>query len=57
MFFETDAIDKYVCFVLASSIFAGASVTIPIKSHTMAHPKGLSPEAEAIGAVNTTILL
>ena len=52
---ETDAVDEQVRFALASPDFGGASVTIPFKRDVMAHLDGLSPEAEAIGAVNTII--
>ncbi|KAI0062915.1 Pentafunctional AroM protein [Artomyces pyxidatus] len=53
--FETDDVDHEVRFILTSPDFGGASVTIPFKRDIMAHLDELSPEAQAIGAVNTII--
>ncbi|KAI0051585.1 aromatic amino acid family biosynthesis-like protein [Auriscalpium vulgare] len=52
---ETEDVDHEVRFTLTSPDFGGASVTIPFKRDIMAHLDQLSPEAEAIGAVNTII--
>ncbi|KAN0131738.1 Pentafunctional AroM protein [Lactarius tabidus] len=53
--FETEDVDHEVRFTLTLSDFGGASVTIPFKQAIIAHLDQLSPEAEAIGAVNTVI--
>ncbi len=52
---ETDVIDTDVCLTLKHADFGGASVTIPLKRDIIAHLDVLTPEAEAIGAVNTVI--
>jgi pentafunctional AROM polypeptide len=52
---ETDQIDADVRSTLGLADFGGASVTIPLKRDIMAHLDVLSPEAKAIGAVNTVI--
>jgi pentafunctional AROM polypeptide len=52
---ETDNVDHEVRFTLTLPDFGGASVTIPFKRDIIAHLDQLSPEAEAIGAVNTII--
>ena len=52
---ETDQVDADVHSTLGLADFGGASVTIPLKRDIMAHLDVLSPEARAIGAVNTVI--
>ena len=52
---ETEDVDHEVRFTLTLPDFGGASVTIPFKRTIIAHLDQLSPEAEAIGAVNTII--
>ncbi|KAI0261231.1 aromatic amino acid family biosynthesis-like protein [Gloeopeniophorella convolvens] len=52
---ETEDVDHEVRFTLTSPDFGGASVTIPFKRDIITHLDKLSPEAEAIGAVNTVI--
>src|SRR6266478_4501436 len=52
---ETDTIDTDVRLTLKLADFGGASVTIPLKRDIIAHLDVLTPEAEAIGAVNTVI--
>jgi len=52
---ETEGVDHEVRFTLTLPDFGGASVTIPFKRAIIAHLDQLSPEAEAIGAVNTVI--
>ncbi|EMD32442.1 hypothetical protein CERSUDRAFT_161831 [Gelatoporia subvermispora B] len=51
---ETETIGEIKA-TLASSDFGGASVTIPFKLDVLPLLDALSPEAEAIGAVNTII--
>jgi shikimate dehydrogenase len=41
---------------LKDSVWAGANVTIPYKESIIPHLDGLSPEAGAIGAVNTIVV-
>jgi pentafunctional AROM polypeptide len=52
---ETDTIDEQIRFTITAPDFGGASVTIPFKRDIIEHLDELSPEAEAIGAVNTVI--
>ncbi|KAH9991980.1 aromatic amino acid family biosynthesis-like protein [Russula compacta] len=52
---EADVVDADVRSTLGRADFGGASVTIPLKRDIIAHLDVLSPEAEAIGAVNTVI--
>jgi pentafunctional AROM polypeptide len=52
---ETDIIDADVRSTLGLADFGGASVTIPLKRDIIAQLDVLTPEAEAIGAVNTVI--
>ncbi|KAI0251026.1 EPSP synthase-domain-containing protein [Lactifluus subvellereus] len=52
---ETEDVDHEVRQTLTLPDFGGASVTIPFKRDIIAHLDQLSPEAEAIGAVNTVI--
>jgi pentafunctional AROM polypeptide len=52
---ETEGVDHEVRYTLTLPDFGGASITIPFKRDIMAHLDQLSPEAEAIGAVNTVI--
>ncbi|KAI0300102.1 Pentafunctional AroM protein [Multifurca ochricompacta] len=52
---ETGDVDHEVHSTLTLPDFGGASVTIPFKRDIIAHLDQLSPEAEAIGAVNTII--
>lgn len=52
---ETTEVESQVLATITSPDFGGASVTIPFKCDIMAHLDQLSPEAEAIGAVNTII--
>ena len=52
---ETQDVDHEVRYTLTLPDFGGASVTIPFKRDIMAHLDQLSPEAEAIGAVNTIV--
>jgi pentafunctional AROM polypeptide len=52
---ETKDVDHEVRYTLTLPNFGGASVTIPFKRDIIAHLDQLSPEAEAIGAVNTVI--
>lgn len=52
---EADVIDADVRSTLARADFGGASVTIPLKRDIIAHLDVLTPEAKAIGAVNTVI--
>ncbi|KAH9975271.1 Pentafunctional AroM protein [Lactifluus volemus] len=52
---ETESVDHKVRHSLTLPDFGGASVTIPFKRDIMTHLDQLSPEAEAIGAVNTII--
>ncbi|KZT71160.1 Pentafunctional AroM protein [Daedalea quercina L-15889] len=53
--FETETVGEEIKAALASPDFGGASVTIPFKLDVMPLLDSLSPEAEAIGAVNTII--
>jgi pentafunctional AROM polypeptide len=52
---EADTIDTDVRLTLGLTDFGGASVTIPLKRDIIAHLDELTPEAKAIGAVNTVI--
>ena len=52
---ETDTIDADVRSTLGLADFGGASVTIPLKRDIIAQLDVLTPEAKAIGAVNTVI--
>jgi pentafunctional AROM polypeptide len=52
---EADTVDTDVRLTLGLTDFGGASVTIPLKRDIIAHLDELTPEAEAIGAVNTVI--
>ena len=52
---ETDQVDADVRSTLAQADFGGASVTIPLKLDIMSQLDELTPEAKAIGAVNTVI--
>jgi len=52
---ETDQVDADVRAILAQADFGGASVTIPLKRDIMSQLDELTPEAKAIGAVNTVI--
>jgi pentafunctional AROM polypeptide len=52
---EADSIDTDVRLTLKLADFGGASVTIPLKRDIIPHLDVLTPEAEAIGAVNTVI--
>ncbi|KAH9061176.1 Pentafunctional AroM protein [Lactarius vividus] len=52
---QTEDVDHEVRFTLTVPDFGGASVTIPFKRDIIAHLDQLSPEAKAIGAVNTII--
>ena len=52
---EADTIDTDVRLTLKLADFGGASVTIPLKRDIIPYLDVLSPEAEAIGAVNTVI--
>ncbi|KAI0027834.1 aromatic amino acid family biosynthesis-like protein [Vararia minispora EC-137] len=52
---ETDAVDEQIRYSVTAPDFGGASVTIPFKRDIMEYLDELSPEAEAIGAVNTII--
>ena len=52
---EADTIDTDVRLTLKLADFGGASVTIPLKRDIIPHLDVLTPEAEAIGAVNTVI--
>jgi pentafunctional AROM polypeptide len=52
---EADTIDSDVRLTLKLADFGGASVTIPLKRDIIPHLDLLTPEAEAIGAVNTVI--
>ena len=53
---ETDQVDADVRATLAHADFGGASVTIPLKRDLTSQLDKLTPEAKAIGAVNTVIL-
>lgn len=53
--FETDSVGEEIKAAIASPDFGGASVTIPYKLDVVPLLDSLSPEAEAIGAVNTII--
>ena len=53
--FETETVGEEIKAALASPDFGGASVTIPFKLDVMPLMDCLSPEAEAIGAVNTIV--
>ncbi|KAH9918081.1 EPSP synthase-domain-containing protein [Fomitopsis serialis] len=53
--FETETVGEEIKAALTSPDFGGASVTIPFKLDVMPLLDSLSPEAEAIGAVNTII--
>ncbi|EPS94332.1 hypothetical protein FOMPIDRAFT_67286 [Fomitopsis schrenkii] len=53
--FETETVGEEIKAALASPDFGGASVTIPFKLDVMPLLDRLSPEAEAIGAVNTIV--
>ncbi|KAH8078727.1 aromatic amino acid family biosynthesis-like protein [Cristinia sonorae] len=55
--FETDSVGEEIKAAIASPDFGGASVTIPFKLDVIPLLDSLSPEAEAIGAVNTIIPL
>ena len=50
---ETDQVDADVRSTLAHPDFGGVSVTIPLKRDIMSPLDELTPEAKAIGAVNT----
>lgn len=52
---EADTIDTDVSLTLKLADLGGASVTIPLKRDIIPHLDVLTPEAEAIGAVNTVI--
>ncbi|KAF9808506.1 hypothetical protein IEO21_07861 [Rhodonia placenta] len=52
---ETDSVGEKIRAALASPEFGGASVTIPFKLDIIPLLDSLSPEAEAIGAVNTIV--
>ncbi|KAH8996222.1 Pentafunctional AroM protein [Lactarius akahatsu] len=52
---QTEDVNHEVRFTLTVPDFGGASVTIPFKRDIIAHLDQLSPEAKAIGAVNTII--
>ena len=54
---ETDHVDGDVRSTLGLADFGGASVTIPLKRDIMTLLDALTPEAKAIGAVNTVIPL
>ena len=53
--FDTETVGEEIKAALASPDFGGASVTIPFKLDVMPLMDHLSPEAEAIGAVNTIV--
>ena len=53
--FETAEADALAP-LLASPEFGGASVTIPLKLEILRHLDDLSPDAHAIGAVNTVVV-
>lgn len=53
--FETETVGEEIKAAIASPDFGGASVTIPFKLDVIPLLDTLSPEAEAIGAVNTII--
>ncbi|TFK47276.1 Shikimate dehydrogenase [Heliocybe sulcata] len=53
--FETADVGEEIKFTIASPDFGGASVTIPFKLDIIPLLDVLSPEAEAIGAVNTVV--
>ena len=53
--FETATVGDEIKAVIAAPNFGGASVTIPFKRDIMPLLDQLSPDAEAIGAVNTVI--
>ncbi|EPQ51509.1 Pentafunctional AroM protein [Gloeophyllum trabeum ATCC 11539] len=53
--FETSEVGEEIRAAIASPDFGGASVTIPFKLDIIPLLDALSPEAEAIGAVNTII--
>ncbi len=50
---ELPKIDQSFSELLRSGKYQGLNVTIPYKQEVIPHLDGLSPEAEAIGAVNT----
>lgn len=52
---ESDQVDADLRATLAHTDFGGASVTIPLKRDIMSQLDELTPEAKAIGAVNTVI--
>ncbi|KAH9003316.1 Pentafunctional AroM protein [Lactarius hatsudake] len=52
---QTEDVNHEVRFTLTIPDFGGASVTIPFKRDIIPHLDQLSPEAKAIGAVNTII--
>jgi len=52
---ETGVVDADIRSTLGLADFGGASVTIPLKLDIIAQLDVLTPEAEAIGAVNTVI--
>ncbi|CCM01245.1 uncharacterized protein FIBRA_03294 [Fibroporia radiculosa] len=53
--FETQSVGEEIKAALVSPDFGGASVTIPFKLDVIPLLDSLSPEAEAIGAVNTIV--
>lgn len=52
---ETESVEESVAALLRAPDFGGASVTIPHKCAILSLLHTLSPEAEAIGAVNTVV--
>ncbi|KAH9960636.1 aromatic amino acid family biosynthesis-like protein [Russula dissimulans] len=52
---ETGVVDADIRSTLGLADFGGASVTIPLKRDIISQLDALTPEAEAIGAVNTVI--
>ncbi|KAI0954260.1 hypothetical protein AcV7_007538 [Taiwanofungus camphoratus] len=53
--FETETVGEEIKAAVTSPDFGGASVTIPFKLDVIPLLDALSPEAEAIGAINTII--
>ncbi|RDX49432.1 aromatic amino acid family biosynthesis-like protein [Lentinus brumalis] len=53
--FETESVGEEIKAAITLPTFGGASVTIPFKRDIMPLLDSLSPDAEAIGAVNTVV--
>jgi quinate dehydrogenase len=56
LFYETKDLDSFVRFMKAEPKIMGAAITMPYKMTIIPHLDELTPEGEAIGAINTIFL-